>query len=285
MSLIDHPLILRSNLARKLLAYALQAPRAIARSASSQSNYAQRPPILVNSIPKSGTHMLMQVARAIPNTSYYGSFVARTPSWSRTARSPSTIARLIRKATPGEVIGAHLPYDMETVAALASLNALHIFIYRDPRDVVISEANYLAKMNRWHSMHRVFSRLSSDEERIRTCIEGTSDPQFPNVNTRLIGYAPWLSTPGVISVRYEDLYGAKRDQEIMRIVHQYERQSGSSIDQNSLRSILNAIDPTRSHTFHSGGIEKWRTLMSEANQQLFRSTASPLLSSLGYQPQ
>jgi hypothetical protein len=283
MSLIDHPLVLRSNVARKLLAYALQIPRGLARLGSTQSAYKQRPPVLVNSIPKSGTHMLMQVARAIPNTSYYGSFVARIPSWSRTARSPKQIARLIRKSTPGEVVGAHLPYDEETAGALASLNALHVFIYRDPRDVVMSEAHYLANMNRWHSMHRTFSRITSEEERVRTCIVGTDDPQFPDVTGRLIGYAGWLKHPGTIAIRYEDLYGPDRQVQITRIIEQYERQAETTISSEAREEIMNAIDPSRSHTFRSGGTEKWRREMSAKNQDLFASIGEPLIIALGYQ--
>ncbi|WP_293418517.1 hypothetical protein, partial [Phenylobacterium sp.] len=66
------------------MAYGLQVPRAIERQRSTPASYASSPPIIVNSIPKSGTHMLMQVARAMPGTRYYGSFVARIPSWSKT---------------------------------------------------------------------------------------------------------------------------------------------------------------------------------------------------------
>ena len=71
--------ILYSAPFRKTKALANRAPRAIARLTASPHDYQTRPPIIVNSLPKSGTHLLMQVAQALLETIQYGSFITQTP--------------------------------------------------------------------------------------------------------------------------------------------------------------------------------------------------------------
>ena len=48
---------------------------------------------------------------------------------------------------------------------LAKKNVVHYFVYRDPRDVVISEAHYLREMNRWHRLAPYFRKLRVDRRR------------------------------------------------------------------------------------------------------------------------
>lgn len=88
---LDLPITRRSNLVRKGLAYAMQAPRTARRLVSGPKAFQARPPVIVNSIPKSGTHLLMQIARALPDTRYYGSFLAQTPSISLKLRSQDAV--------------------------------------------------------------------------------------------------------------------------------------------------------------------------------------------------
>ena len=165
---------------RKSAAYANQLPRAISRHRARDADYAARPALIANSFPKSGTHLLIQILQALPNAIYFGSFIASMPTITLRERSHETQRRLIGRAVPGEVIGAHIFYDPAHAAALARLNCAHYFVYRDPRDVAVSEAHYLTRMNRWHRMHRYFARrLETDGERISTAILGVTKLTFP----------------------------------------------------------------------------------------------------------
>jgi sulfotransferase 6B1 len=168
--------ILSSAPARKAAMLANKIPRTMARWAAQNQDYERTPPIIVNSLPKSGTHLLLQVARALPKTRYFGSFIAQTPSLTLRLRSQHEISQSIAAIVPGEVVGAHLYYSPATAQAIADKNALHLFIWRDPRDVLISEAHYLAEMNRFHAMHRAFRACSSQEARVNLALEPPNTP-------------------------------------------------------------------------------------------------------------
>ena len=53
-----------------------------------------------------------------------------------------------------------------------------IFIYRDPRDIVISEANYLYDMNKFHSLHKFFKNKHKLKDRIKLAIEGINSKKY-----------------------------------------------------------------------------------------------------------
>lgn len=164
MHLMDSRLAVKSNVARKGIAYALQVPRAVRRTRASTVDFASAPPVIVNSIPKSGTHLLLQVARALPDTRYFGSFVGWASSLRLVARDQRTLDRMIGRITPGEVAGAHLHFSKATADALNRVNAVHYLIIRDPVDVLLSEVHYLRHMHRFHRMAREFRGLDDAHE-------------------------------------------------------------------------------------------------------------------------
>lgn len=262
--------IYQSTLIRKGRALALQAPRLISRLMSAESHYSTSPPILVNSLPKSGTHMLMQMARAIPRTKYYGSFIAQAPSITLKNRSDAKITQKIRCIAPSEVLGAHLHYSENTVSALNQKNALHLFVYRDPRDVILSEVHYLTNMAPWHKMHRKFASLTSTEDRILLAILGDGTETYPDSKERIGKYLGWIEDLSVLSVRYEDLNtptGLAR--EARTIITRYMKIGGAIENPNKvIEDLIKSIEPQKSHTFHKGGIARWKNEMNEEAQQM-----------------
>jgi len=275
----------RNNLVRKSAAYLNQIPRQVRRAQAASSSYRDHPPILVNSVPKSGTHLLLQLGRALPGIKYYGSVCGQRPSVTMRTRSTREILGLLNKAVPGEVIAGHVYFD-ETVASwLEERSFVHLFIYRDPRDVVLSEAHYLTTMNRLHRLHRYMKKLPDMEARVAALIEGIPGI-YEDIGTRLRYYAGWLDRPEhVLSVRYEDLAGSEQVQCVRTmaewLIGRVPHLKSENIDALSHR-LQKSIAPERSHTFRSGGSEKWRTQMSEANRQRIEHHAGDVIAKLGY---
>lgn len=213
MTLLDSALARRSNLFRKAVAYGLQVPRGIARMREKGSGFRHRLPVPVNSMPKSGTgtHLLLQIARALPGTVYYGSFLAWGASWSLKPHSQEWINSRIRRIVPGEVLGGHLHYSQETETALKAIDTLHLFIQRDPRDIALSEADYLAYVNPWHRMHGQFKNVHDEDRRVQMVIEGDAGAGdlYPDLHARLLPYLAWTRRPSALVVRYEDLQSAR----------------------------------------------------------------------------
>lgn len=250
--LLDNALARRSNVIRKLTAYGLRVPRAARKTFSSKSDYQAAPPVIANSIPKSGTHLLVQLARALPGTAYYGSFVAQQPSLSLRLRQAPEVRSMVTRLAPGEVVGAHLHYDQSVSQTLADLNAVHLMIVRDPLDVVLSEAHYLANMNRFHRMAREFRGLDRASQ-IRVSLEGSSERPdlFGSLSHRISPYLGWLDQSRVCIVRYEEFSPPEeRAGAIARIISAWRNQCiRSDLDDAALATSLDAaIAPEKSHT-------------------------------------
>lgn len=68
--------ILKNPFFRKSLAIGKQIPRLVKRTKSDPDDYKCNPPVIANSFPKSGTHLLLQILEQLPGLTNYGSFIA-----------------------------------------------------------------------------------------------------------------------------------------------------------------------------------------------------------------
>ncbi len=279
----------KSNLLRKSLAYANQIPRALTRLTARSPEYAERRPLVANSFPKSGTHLLIQILRGLPGTEYFGSFIASMPSIPFRERSRKSHRRLINQIVPGEVVGAHIFFDPDYASELAKLNCAHFFIYRDPRDVVVSEAHYLTKMNRWHRLHAHFSKqLKRDDERISASILGVTTHGFPydypDIAKRFGRYQGWLGREDVCALKFEDIMSEKRSETLARIIS-FRSEESRPIPtlRESVSMVEASINPTQSHTFRKGEVGGWRNVFTARHKEEMKSVAGQLLIDLGYE--
>lgn len=280
--LLDHPAVRRRAVLRKGLAFAQEPLARIERLATRAKAYDGHQPVIANSLPKSGTHLLLQITRALPGARYLGRFIATSPSLTQRERSPEALATKVRRLLPGETLGAHLYYSGAVDQAIRDLGALHLFIYRDPRDVISSEAFYLAEMNRWHRMHKHFNTLPDAAARLKLALDGLDD-RYPEANARLLSYAGWRETPGVVAIRYEDLAGPNQPREIERIVEAWRAQGGADQGIDTLADhLIAAVDPGKSHTFREGGFGKWRRDLGDAEAAEFTRRLAPSLKAFGY---
>lgn len=245
-----------------------------------------RPPVIANSVPKSGTHLLLQVLASLPGMRRWGLFIAAQPSFRFRRLPPATLARKVRNMANRELAGAHLDWSAEVASALRKRDVVHFLISRDPRDVVVSEAHYLAEMNRWHKLHSRFNALPDLQSRIRLSITGldaSSALEYPDISSRYGRFLRWFEEPDVCAIRYEDLAGSEAKASVMRIVeHWLAHDEGQHSLDELLPAALESIRPERSHTFRSGGSGKWREIMDDETKACFARHAERLAVKLGY---
>jgi hypothetical protein len=279
---------MKSPLLRKLGLLPRQLPRTKRRLTARADAYERTPPVFVNSFPKSGTHLLLQILGALPETEHYGSFIATTPTLTFRERSQGAHRRLVERIAPGEILPGHLYYRPEHHALLVEKRCVHYFIYRDPRDVVVSEAYYLTYMNRWHRLHRYFKNLPGDRERITFSILGSAylkvPYDYPDIAARFRRYGGWLEQTDVCKLTFEDLVPDRRRETTRRLIRFYLDRVGSGVAVNGLVDrALAAVDSTASKTFRKGKVGGWVDEFTPEHRDQMRSVAGRLLVELGYE--
>lgn len=279
----------RNGLVRKATAAALRVPKWFHSFGVTAEDLAALPPVLVNSVPKSGTHLLAQIVAALPARVNYGQFLSSmTSSFKFRERTSQSVHRAIRRMLPGEIVRGHLFFDADTAAALGNRNVVHFFIYRDPRDVAVSGAHYVRSMNRWHKLHRYFRSAESIDEAIKLAILGLRPPVpgivFPDIAQRFSRYRGWLNDKNCYAVRYEDLQSEARAATARAMAEFYVGRTPTPLDIDACTvSMLDSIAPAKSHTFRSGVKGGWRKSFSREHRQLFCDVAGQLLIDLGYE--
>jgi hypothetical protein len=250
--------------------------------------YLERPPVLLNSIPKSGTHMMLKALEVIPDLVDRGSFLASRPSLTYREVPNHVMGNKVHRILPGELVAGHIHHSPLIARNLEINNCIVVFIYRDPRDVVISESHYLATMNRWHRLHKAFSSLPDDHSRYDLAINGfetnTNGLEYKNILERYQAFLPWLNQPGVIPVRYEDCLSDKIEMIIKTIFTHYQERSTAcmfNIDK-LLDEACSGIRNKNTATFREGASGKWRSVLSAEQKDRINTLMSKELAEMGY---
>jgi hypothetical protein len=249
------------------------------------------PVVLGNSFPKSGTHLLMQALKALEGIGpfFHRNNFVHTFDDSRPAdaiRPPQQILQDIHALVPGEICGGHILATQANVAALNTDRFVHYFIFRDPRDVVVSHAFYVTDMSLDHRLHRYYTeKLGSMEERIAASIVGAPDPalQFVDIYSRFEPYLGWLALDNVMAIRFEDVLNQKRRILGQMLGHLESRVKPTVARETALRALEQAIDPARSPTFREGKTASWKRHFTDHHKDLFKQTTGDLLIHLGYE--
>ena len=263
----------------------------------------QRTPILFgNSFPKSGTHLLAQVLHAFPLIGPavdrgMGPILTFVPETGR-KRSTHEVLADIRALRAGDLCFGHVIAEPEIIDYLSRQPAAHFFIVRDPRDVVISHAFFLADKAVDHVHHAYYQELATLDDRIRASIigrpgwvesdhregDGAVEGDFPDIGARFQPYLAWLSQPGVLVLRFEDFI-LSRPAAIARLLD-YARQRGFQARvsrEQAVEALTRAIDPKSSFTFRGGRVGDWQKHFTPEHKELFKRCAGELLVRLGYE--
>ena len=273
---------------RKGEAVAVRSLRDVARLVR-PSAFPSLPPVFVNSVPKSGTHLLTQIVEGLDSNDDWGTFLVSTPSRTMRETAVADVYKEMQKLVPGESARGHLFWHQMLAELISNRHIVSYFIYRDPRDVALSEARYLTSMNRYHRMHRVYRDLSPDDA-LMLSINGWTQSgdrgvYYPDIGTRYTRYTGWLTHKDTLAVRFEDLRGADSATWMKSIVTHYVDTSGHS-DSGAKQMLVRAgqlVDPNRSHTYRQGKSGGWRDAYKLEHLEAFHRVAGPLLFQLGYE--
>jgi hypothetical protein len=256
-----------------------------------QVQMAEMPILFGNSFPKSGTHLLTQIlagfAQLGPVVDSGLPPIVTFEGDTGKQRSLTAILSDLARLLPGDISYGHLHAVDEITAFLSKEDVASYFIYRDPRDVVVSHVFYVTDINNRHVHHDFYvNSLASFEQRLEVSILGRPElaSPFPDIRARFDPYLPWLKSKQVLVLRYEDLISDPA-REIARILgHAVSRGFVFQGEQTAAtQTLLQAIKPSESPTFRSGGSGGWKKHFTPPLKKLFKDRTGDLLIRLGYE--
>tara|TARA_X000001036_G_scaffold261351_2_gene242939 strand:- start:1845 stop:2711 length:867 start_codon:yes stop_codon:yes gene_type:complete len=245
--------------------------------------------IIINSIPKSGTHLADQFFKNIDEVKDFSFFIAQAPTRPHRLRSENKIIELISRIKPGEIVRGHFHYSKKIEELLIQKEILMIFVYRDPRDVIISEANYLYDMNKFHSLHKYFRHKHVLKDRIKLSIKGINSIKFgyKNVGERLKPYIGWKinKSDHIFSMNYESMRNSL-DLCIEQLYLFFKKNNFFEKEislQNFSTKVNQSIDPKKSHTFRKGKDGGWKNQFDLEIINLYKDYEDGITENLGYE--
>jgi hypothetical protein len=272
---------------RRTIRPAVKTLQAIARWKRFSFNDA--PPVFGNSKPKSGSHLLLQILNGFTQIMPYRYVAAdpvRTISKEGRRKTKEEVVRELENLPSGVVGWGYVEATPENVAVLCTPDRVNYFIYRDPRDMLVSQVFFATDMHEEHGMHEYYNSLPDLSERLKVAITGIDRDglYMVNVKQRYEGVFQWLEQKHVLCIRFEDLIH-HRDATLHAMLDEVEK-TGYQIPtprEKALSVLVEAIQPGKSHTFRSGKTGGWREHFSDEHKKLFMDVAPDLLVQLGYE--
>ena len=247
------------------------------------------PVLLGISFPKSGTHLLDQIllgfSKVAPYAKRLHSFYAEYEGESGRKRSPEQALKWLDSLRPSDIASAHLFARTETMERVCSPQFVPYFVFRDPRDVVVSHVFYVTEMEARHVHHDYYQSLPDFNARLNVSILGRLDlaVEFPNIADRFAPYLGWLKRREVLSLHFEDLIN-DRVSTLTEIIDHFLARVPLSVPREAILDALeSSINPNRSPTFRSGKTGEWRKYFTEEHIRIFKDVAGSLLLQLGYE--
>lgn len=247
------------------------------------------PPIFGNSKPKSGSHLLLQILNGFTQIMPYKYVEAdpvRTITKEGRRKAEEEILNELERIPEGVIGWGYVEASSKNIAFLCQHHRVNYFIYRDPRDMLVSQVFFATDMHEEHGIHEYYKSLPDFGERLKVAIRGIDHDglYMVSVKQRYASVFEWLEQPNVMCIRFEDLIN-NRDATLNTMLDEIES-IGYKIPtprEKALSVLVEAIQPMKSHTFRLGKSGGWREHFSEENKKLFKDVAGDLLVRLGYE--
>jgi hypothetical protein len=278
----------------KTLRYHLR--RAQAARKWGAANLRTMPAVLGNAMPKSGSHLLIQILEGLTEL---GPFVnpgfPPVNRWEDNTKLPDAqVLAELRAMRPGDIRYGYLHAEEPWLSTVTGPGRATLFVSRDPRDWVISQIFYAKDMQQGHMLHEYYNALPTMEARINAAIVGVyedltgfknlSGLRAPSVVERYNHYLGWFETPNVRCLRFEDLI-LNREPTLHKILDYLENyQLPITIPrETAIATLTQSIAPRKSGTFRKGQPGNWREHFTDGNVARFKEVAGELVVKLGYE--
>ncbi|KZR68137.1 Sulfotransferase domain protein [Prochlorococcus sp. MIT 1303] len=185
-------------------------------------------------------------------------------------------------------IFGHLPFSKTVSKLLEEEHVVVLIPIRDPRDVIISQMNYIMS-NKNHSLNSYFASLSSNIERLKALIIGVDSPvkkqRLLPINEIYRQMKGWTKNPRSLVVYYENLVGPrgkgselKQKNEIYKISNKI----GVSLRKSDIENICDQIYCPQTPGFRKGVAGDWQNELGPDILETFNLCAQETLLEWNY---
>jgi hypothetical protein len=249
---------------------------------------------MLNSIPKSGTHLLLDLFRNIEEYTYSGLFLSHIHH-GKVELSLSDRIDEIRRYKGGLYFGAHLPYSENDATHVKQTRLKHILLIRDPRDMLVSQL-FHAKDRPTNRLNRYLSKLNDDYSRLEALIYGIESSvlglnaiSHQNYVEYLASFLDWHKREkGILTIKFEDLVGIKggsdkaRQQQTVGAILDYIG-LGSAYPERRMKRVLEAINrKKKTNTMRKGKIGGWKYTFDKSSTSLIGQSLHHIAQEMGY---
>ena len=252
-------------------------------------SFHEAPPIFGNSKPKSGSHLLLQILNGFTQImpyKYVDADPIRTITKNGRRRTADEVLTDLKRTPSGIISWGYLEATKENASFLTEAGRVNYFIYRDPRDLLVSQVFFATDMHEEHGMHDYYKSLPDIGARLKVAITGIEQDglRMVSVKQRYEGVFQWLEQKNVMCMRFEDLIN-DRDETLNAMLDDVEK-TGYKIPtprEKAIEILVEAIQPKKSHTFRAGKTGGWKTYFTDEHKKLFKDIAGDLVVRLGYE--
>ncbi len=233
--------------------------------------------IVVTSIPKSGTNLLARCIHLLTGKILANNFKPLFENHGSKITWHGPDSQKWDEITKDIFYFSHMVYSQEIRDALLKYQYKHVFIYRDPRDQVVS---YYYWSKNWPNVKPFYGNdyihyLITDGDFVFGC---------KNVNTLFNMYLPWVEEC-CYAVRFEDLVGPKGGGNLKAQIREIKNIAefiGISITEEKLQFVVDHLFGNTA-TFRKGQIGAWKSNFTQKHKDAFKNVAGQLLIDLGYE--
>jgi hypothetical protein len=259
---------------------------------------------LINSLPKAGTHLLAKVVAMLAGVRVAGFLNAavRSQTFASSESGPvmipvgvgnprmvprDRIRRVLEGFGRGSFVIAHVPFSQDMAALLTEMDIRMVSIIRDPRDVIVSHAEYVAKIP-GTAIYDHYRPLSEAERIMVSAVGVWKEPDGPflrNIRDRLTAVLAWASQPLNYLTSFERLVGPRGGGSLETQLHEIRaisRHLGLRCSDAMVRSVAERAFGG-ADTFRQGLIGSWRERCTEEHKRALKELIGQFLIDLGYE--
>lgn len=257
--------------------------------------------MVLNGLPKSGLHLLdsmvKPMVRPMPPDplhphNWLGTFLHHsfTGQWNE---DWGPFKWKVSRLAQGHYFRGHVGWREDVAEFLEGCGIAMVFIYRDLRDVAVSQSYHVVSRNDdkyKHADKSFYRKMGGHDAVLKAVIEGIGP--YIGVVERWEQFAGWLDEDWVLSVQFEDAlddpkgvaewivqYGYKRT----AAIHHHEIEFGDEIHE-LVRKMAGGVGLQSSATFRKGTAGQWRDEFKAEHLEAFEAAGgNEWLKKLGYE--